>query len=280
MRKSTIAGSWYPGSKEKLKELVSRLLAEAQLPALTGRTAGLISPHAGIQFSGSAAAFGFKALQGQKVRRVILMGPSHYTYIHGIAVSGVSAYETPLGKVPVDRTICDGLAEMSLFQGPAHAELPEHSLEMQLPFLQVVLGEFDLVPLVVGELERTDYDTAAAALKQYCTTETVVVASSDFTHYGPRFGYTPFHGKVKENLAKLDGDAIKKITARDTDGFLNYIEQTGATICGSRPIGILLKLLPPEALATKLTYYTSGDLLQDFTDSVSYASVVFTIPSA
>ena len=280
MRKSTIAGSWYPGTKEKLAQLVSELLAEAQLPPLAGRPVGLISPHAGIQFSGKAAACGFKALQGLKVRRVILMGPSHYTYMRGIAVSGVDAYETPLGKVPVDRTICDSLVAAPLFQCPAHAELPEHSLEMQLPFLQMVLGDFDLVPLVVGELERSDYDSAATAIKQHIDKETVVVASSDFIHYGPRFGYTPFHDKVKENLEKLDGDAIKKITARDLDGFLRYIEQTGATICGSRPIGILLNMLPPEARATKLAYYTSGDLLQDFTDSVSYAAVVFTVPAA
>ena len=206
------------------------------------------------------------------------MGPSHYTCMHGMTVSGVDAYETPLGKVRVDRKICDALSRQPLFQGPVQAEMPEHSLEMQLPFLQVVLGEFDLVPLVVGELGRHDYAVAAAELRKYVNEETVVVASSDFTHYGPRFGYVPFSDKLKQNLAKLDGDAIKKIIARDASGFLRYVDETGATICGSRPIGVMLQMLPSEARGTKLMYYTSGDLLKDYTDSVSYASIIFTVP--
>ncbi len=277
MRKSPIAGSWYPGNSAELTKLVTELLDDAQLPELKGRPYGLISPHAGIQFSGSAAACAYKALQGLTVKRVILMGPSHYTCMYGMAVSGVDAYETPLGKVRVDRKICDALARQPLFQGPVQAEMPEHSLEMQLPFLQIVLGEFELVPLVVGELGRHDYAVAAAELKKYVNEETVVVVSSDFTHYGPRFGYVPFSDKLKQNLAKLDGDAIKKIIARDASGFLRYVDETGATICGSRPIGVLLQMLPSEARGTKLIYYTSGDLLKDYTDSVSYASIIFTV---
>ena len=278
MRKSPIAGSWYPGNSAELTKLVTELLDDAQLPELKGRPYGLISPHAGIQFSGSAAACAYKALQGLTVKRVILMGPSHYTCMYGMAVSGVDAYETPLGKVRVDRKICDALARQPLFQGPVQAEMPEHSLEMQLPFLQIVLGEFELVPLVVGELGRHDYAVAAAELKKYVNEETVVVVSSDFTHYGPRFGYVPFSDKLKQNLAKLDGDAIKKIIARDASGFLRYVDETGATICGSRPIGVLLQMLPSEARGTKLIYYTSGDLLKDYADSVSYASIIFTVP--
>ena len=185
------------------------------------------------------------------VKRVILMGPSHYTCMHGMAVSGVDAYETPLGKVRVDQKICQALARQPLFQGPVQAEMPEHSLEMQLPFLQVVLGEFDLVPLVVGELGRHDYAVAAVELRKYVNEETVIVASSDFTHYGPRFGYVPFPDKLKQNLAKLDGDAIKKIIARDPSGFLRYVDETGATICGSRPIGVLLQMLPAGSQRNK-----------------------------
>jgi len=279
MRKSPIAGSWYPGSPEKLRALVNRLLDSAALPSLAGRPCGVISPHAGIQYSGQAAAYGFKALRGSGIRRVILLGPSHYTYMRGIAPSGVDSYETPLGTVPVDRSICDALRRHSLFQGPHHAEMPEHSLEMQLPFLQTVLGDFTLVPLVVGELSGNDYEEAARVLRPYLDRETVVVASSDFTHYGGRFGYVPFRDNVKQNLERLDGGAIKKIIARDFSGFMNYLDETGATICGARPIGILLKLLPGTASGTLLNYYTSGDLLQDFTDSVSYASIIFTVPA-
>jgi len=280
MRKSPIAGTWYPGTKEKLQSMVNELLENAALPTITGKPFGIISPHAGMQYSGQAAAYGFKALRGAGITRVILLGPSHYTYLHGIATSGVDGYQTPLGVVPVDRTISDALQRHKLFQGPRTAEMPEHSLEMQLPFLQVVLEYFTLVPLVVGELSGSDYDEAAAALRPYLDSTTIVVASSDFTHYGRRFGYVPFQSDVKKNLEKLDGDAIKKIIARDSEGFLQYLDATGATICGARPISLLLKLLPPQATGTLLKYYTSGDLIGDFTDSVSYASILFTVPAA
>ena len=280
MRKSPIAGSWYPGTEERLRAMVSTLLDKATLPALAGRPLGIISPHAGMQYSGQAAAYGFKALRGSGIKRVILLGPSHYTYLHGIATSGVDGYETPLGTVLVDRSICDALRQHKLFQGPQHAEMPEHSLEMQLPFLQTVLTEFKLVPLVVGELREDEYEKAANALRPYIDQTTLVVASSDFTHYGGRFGYVPFRDKVKQNLERLDGEAIKKIIARDFNGFMKYLDETGATICGPTPIGILHKLLPDNASGTLLNYYTSGDLLQDFTDSVSYASIIFTVPVA
>jgi hypothetical protein len=276
VRKSPIAGSWYPGDKEKLKDLVQELLNKAKLPELKGRPIGIISPHAGIQFSGQGAGYAFKALQGKKIKRVILMGPSHYTFFKGLATSGVDFYETPLGKIKVDRNISDALYKLPVFNGPRNAELQEHSLEMQLPFLQVVLEDFAIVPLVVGDISQRDYEEAAKALEKYLDDSTVVVASSDFTHYGGRFGYVPFRDNIKENLKKLDGGAIDKIIAKDFDGFLKYVDETGATICGARPIGIIMKMLPTSAKGTLLNYYTSGDLLGDYTDTVSYASIVFT----
>ncbi len=276
VRKSPIAGSWYPAGKAELQARVDELLGKARLPRLKGRPFGLISPHAGIQYSGQAAAYGFKALQGLNIKRVILLGPSHRYPYQGLATSGVDFYETPLGKIKVDREISDALYNLPAFKGPRHAELPEHSLEMEIPFLQKVLGDFMLVPLVVGEMSRNDYEEAAEALKKHIDDSTLVVASSDFTHYGGRFGYVPFKDNIKENLKKLDGGAIDKITARDFDGFQKYLSQTGATICGARPIGILMKMLPADCRGTLLNYYTSGDLLGDYTDAVSYASIIFT----
>ncbi len=277
VRKSPIAGSWYPGDKEKLRDLVQELLKKAKLPELKGRPFGVVSPHAGIQYSGQGAAYGFKAFQGKKIKRVILLGPSHYTFFRGLATSGVDFYETPLGKIKVDRKISDELYKLPAFQGPRNAELPEHSLEMEIPFLQVVLEGFDLVPLVVGDMSGKDYEEASAALSKYLDDSTVVVASSDFTHYGGRFGYVPFRDNIKENLKKLDGGAIDKIIAKDFNGYLKYIDETGATICGARPIGVLMKMLPSSAKGTLMNYYTSGDLLGDYTDSVSYASILFTV---
>jgi MEMO1 family protein len=276
VRKSPIAGTWYPGDKQNLVRQVEDYFTQARPPAIKGRIVALISPHAGIQYSGQAAACGYKLLRGRKISRVIVLGPSHYTGFRGIGTSAEDFYETPIGRIKVDRTVSDALYKNPLFKGPRTAELQEHSLEMQLPFLQVALGEFTLVPLVVGELSAKDYADAAQALAPYLDNTTIVVASSDFTHYGFRFGYLPFKDHPRENLKKLDGGAIDKILAKDFKGFLSYVDETGATICGSRPIGVVLKMLPPAARGTLLNYYTSGDLTGDFDSSVSYASIVFT----
>ncbi len=277
VRKSPIAGSWYPGDEQSLRTMIHDLLGKAPVSDVKGRPFGVIAPHAGIQFSGQAAAAAFKTLKGDHISRVVLLGPSHYTHFSGIATSGVSYYETPLGNVPIERSICDALSEHGLFQGPRQAEMPEHSLEMEIPFLQVVLKEFALVPLVVGDLAKDEYAEAARLLKPYIDEKTIVVVSSDFTHYGPRFGYVPFRDNIKENLENLDKKAIDKILAKDLDGFLNYLAETHATICGARPIGLLIALVPPQAHGVLLDYYTSGDLLNDYADSVSYASLLFTV---
>ena len=278
VRKSPIAGSWYPGEKKQLQRQIEEYLAKAKPPAIEGRICALISPHAGMVYSGQAAASGYKLLKGQKIKRVIVLGPSHYSGFKGLSTSAEEYYETPLGKIKVDKETSEALYKIPLFQGPRNAELQEHSLEMQLPFLQVVIGDFLLVPLVVGELSVNDYAEAARVLSPYLDDNTIVVASSDFTHYGYRFGYLPFKENPRDNLKKLDGGAIKKIIAKDFQGFITYVDETGATICGTRPIGIILKMLPTKAQGTQLDYYTSGDLTGDFSSSVSYASIAFAIP--
>lgn len=280
MRISRIAGSWYPGERDELRGLVTRLIEQADVPELPARPFAVIAPHAGIQFSGAAAACAYRPLQGAGMSRVLLLGPSHVAPLRGIATSGVSVYQTPLGTVPVDRAVTEELSGHPLFQAPRSAEQSEHSLEMQLPFLQCVLGEFSIVPLIVGEMRAPDYVAAAAALQPYLDGSTVVAVSSDFTHYGPRFGYMPFQSDVRRNLRELDGGAIDLISAGDCNGFLDYLDRTGATICGARPIGVLLRLLPEGARGILLSYYTSGDLLGDYRDTVSYAAIAFTRPAA
>lgn len=275
MRTSTIAGSWYPSGRQELSTLVESLLEQARVPDMRGRLFGLIAPHAGIQFSGSAAAVAYKPLRGRNIDRVLLIGPSHYSGFHGVALSGVDAYETPLGRITVDRACADTLSGHALFKGPHEAELPEHSLEMHLPFLQSVLPHCMIVPLVAGRMSPSECARAAGALAPLADGRTIVAASSDFTHYGSRFGYLPFTDNVRDNLRSLDTGAIDPILSRDAAAFLDYVAGTGATICGATPIAVLLHMLPPSARGTLLSYYTSGDITGDFTDTVSYASIVF-----
>jgi len=276
MRTSTIAGSWYPGDQRTLSALVENLLQQADVSEeLQGRVFGIIAPHAGIQFSGEAAACAYRLLRGCDVTRVILIGPSHYHGFRGLAVSGADAYETPLGSIQVDRAGADALSRHALFCGPHEAELPEHSLEMHLPFLQTVAPECKLLPIVTGHLTSEQCAQAAREISGLLDSSTIVAASSDFTHYGRRFGYVPFNDSVRDNLRALDGGAIDHILAKDCEAFLSYVAETGATICGATPIALLLNMLQPSCQGSLLSYYTSGDILGDYTDTVSYASIVF-----
>jgi AmmeMemoRadiSam system protein B len=276
MRKSPLAGSWYPKTSGEIKGLVNKFLDNAELPDIKGRPVGMISPHAGIQFSGQAASYGYKAVKGLGIGRVIIMGPSHYVPFRGVAVSEEDMYVTPMGKIEVDKKITDDLYDQPLFKGPRNAEIQEHSLEMQLPFLQVVLDAFKIVPLVVGDVSGSEYNDIAQDIKRYADENTLIIASSDFTHYGGRFGYVPFQRDIKKNIENLDLGAIERIIEGDFNGYLKYLDKTGATICGARPIGILMKIFERDADSVLLNYTTSGEILDNFTDSVSYASILFT----
>jgi AmmeMemoRadiSam system protein B len=279
VRHAILAGSWYPGTKEELSRTVASYIKHAQPQTPQGRLYALISPHAGYRFSGQAAGFGYKLLQGNdNIRRVIILAPSHHLGFRGLSVLDVDSYETPLGLVEVDQEAGVLLREHPMIDSIPSAHSREHSLEIQLPFLQETLKKFKLVPVVVGQLSGNDYEILADALRPLIDENTLVIASSDFTHFGASFGYMPFKSDIKENLAKLDGKAVDNIISKNFEGFRKYLSQTGATICGKDGISILLKLLPPQAEGTKLVYYTSGDVTGDFTSSVSYASIAFTVP--
>ena len=257
---------------------MKKYLDQAQVPENKKKIAALISPHAGYQFSGKAASCGFATLRGKNFDRIIIIGPSHHAWFQGICVSSFDFYETPLGRVPVAKRVGEELSRQKLFLFDSKAEAQEHSLEMQIPFLQVVLKNFTIIPLMVGELEENDFVEAAKFLRPYITDKTLVVVSSDFTHYGERFGYLPFTEDIKNNLKKLDIGAVDLILKKDFTGYQEYLQKTGATICGRAAIGILLQLLPPEAQGALLSYYTSGDVLNDYSSTVSYVSIIFKKP--
>ena len=280
VRKAAVAGMFYESNPRRLKEEIQAYLKDAKPKKVEGEVISLISPHAGYRASGQAAAFGYKLLAEGKPKRAIVLAPTHRVGFRGVSIADVGSYETPLGLVKLDREACDGLLKGSLFTSIAEVHRSEHSLEVQLPFLQVVLGDdFHLIPLVVGQLKYADYQEIAKALKNILKRGDVVIASSDFTHQGPRFGYVPYRTDVKGNIRKLDMGAVDLILKKDTQKFIDYVEDTGATICGRCPIGILLELLPGEASGTLLTYYTSGDITGDERDTVSYVSLAFGSPT-
>jgi AmmeMemoRadiSam system protein B len=276
IRPPALAGSWYDSDAETLRRRVTDFLNNAKIAPLPDAF-GFVVPHAGHRYSGQCAAYAYKAVSGRSFNRVILLGTNHQPYrFKGVAVTTMTHYQTPLGLIAVDTAACRKLLDKSgLFVTALDAEASEHSLEIQLPFLQVTLKEFKLVPLMVDGLSANDYITASETIKEIIDDQTLILASSDFTHYGQGFGYIPFKDNIKENLRKLDDGAIKEILSISPQGFLKYLADTEITICGYGPITLLLNLVPPGTTTTLLNYYTSGDLTGDFTHSVSYAAIGF-----
>ena len=273
VRRPAIAGSWYPGEPAALERALDGYLSKAAEPAEPAPIA-LVAPHAGYRYSGPTAAYAYKTLGKRAYRRVYLIGPAHRAQVDGISLPDHAFYETPLGRVPIDRAVADKLLASPLFSSHPEAHRREHCLEIQLPFLQHVLPKpFAIVPMLVGHLSRAEVDQAAAELRALVGADDLVVASSDFTHYGSNFGYVPFQSEVPAELEKLAMTAYASIERRDVDGLFAHKQKTGDTICGFLPIAVVLAMLPDDASATLLRYDTSGRITGDYHSSVSYLSI-------
>jgi AmmeMemoRadiSam system protein B len=267
-----LAGRWYPAQPEALRREVRRCLAGAEPP--DGPVCAVLLPHAGYAWSGPTAGQALGGLDAKRYRRVVVIGPSHQVYMPGFSsLPRTAEYETPLGRVPLDRARIEALlAEEGLFRTVEQAHREEHSVQIQLPLLQEVLGDFELVPVVTGDLTVEQTARTARCLAARLDAETLVVASSDFTHYGAGFNYRPFDEAIEENLEKLDLGAWAFAEQQDAEGFLQYVQRTGATVCGRIPIAVLLSMLNPGMRLRRTAYTTSGRLTGDFSHTVSYLS--------
>jgi MEMO1 family protein len=273
--KSGIAGTWYPADANQLKKQIDQLFQEAKSNPKNDIIA-IILPHAGYQYSGQTAATAIKSIN-RKFKRIIVIGPSHqFPLGDNLAVCGATHFETPLGQIAIDTDFVNNLIKSKLFQDMPVVLQYEHSVQIELPLLQEKLGDFKLVPIVAGQCSLDTIEKAASILKGLIDEDTLVVASSDFTHYGADYGYVPFRENIPEKLKELDMGAYKYIEALDARGFIGYRQRTGATICGYIPISILLSMLDKNTKVSPLKYETSGHLGGDYTRSVSYLAIAFT----
>lgn len=285
MRRAAYAGLFYPRTSIALRKAIEDCftgrLGPGALPAKprvsTPPVKGIISPHAGYAYSGMAAAWSYKAIAETRTPDLfVLIGPNHRTNESGISVE---TFETPLGLVRTDQEFARALIKKGNIRINEGIHIHEHSLEVQLPFLQFALSskaeKIKILPLLVSD--DLDLERAAQDLKQTITElkkEALFIVSSDFTHYGHAYGYLPFTEDIKENISKLDRDAISFILRGDAQGFENYVRTTRASICGYLAISLFLRALIFNKAKLE-QYYTSGDVTGDYTNSVSYASIVF-----
>lgn len=268
IRKSVIAGSWYPGEPAVLTKDIKAYLKKVPGNGLSGRVVGLISPHAGYLYSGQIAAYGYRLIEGQRFDSVIVIGPSHRSLFRGASVYTSGGYETPLGIVPVD----SGLAERIVHNGGninyfPQAHQQEHSIEIQLPFLQVVLGSFSFVPIVMGDQDRGACEELAGAIVKAAKGKKIlVVGSSDLSH---------FHSY--DRAVKLDSRVVDLVQKMDADGLLRELENGSCEACGGGPM-VVTMLVAKKLGVTRsrvLKYANSGDVTGDKGRVVGYLSAAF-----
>ena len=239
---------------------------------------GAICPHAGYTFSGPCQAFSYKEIAESKIPDLyILFGLSHSGFQSSISTE---LWETPLGKIKTDNSFGERLSHLAHLPIDEVAHQNEHSIEVQLPFLQFINKnqDFKILPIIVGpDIKIEETISSIKTLLDKTKKTAIFISSSDFTHYGINYDYLPFSENIKENMYNLDKKAIDHIKKLDSESFLDYTEKTQATICGKYPIAALIKtakLLKAKRAELK-KYYTSGDILNDYKNAVGYASIIF-----
>ena len=279
IRRSAIAGSWYSADKTTLAKEIKSYLAQAKNISENRKVEAIIVPHAGYVYSGKCAAWSYKQLEGKNIKRVFILAPSHYAAFRGVSIADVDAYETPLGIVHLDKKTVSDLQKNPLIGNITQAHTREHSLEIQLPFLQTVLDDFEIIPMIVGDITPSDAEKVGKLIAEKVGSNDLIVASGDFTHYGAAFGYMPFRSNISENITQLDMGFLDLILAKSTEGIFDYVEKTKITCCGKWAFAILTASLPKDSIGEKLCHYKSGDMENDYRHSVSYVAAEFYISS-
>lgn len=280
VRPAAVAGAFYERLPFALDAQVEKLLLSVDRPAVTGTLVAAVVPHAGYVFSGRCAAGAYTLIASGAFDRVVILAPSHHAAFNGVSLPGpeLTAYATPLGDVPIDRAFCDQLRGKDGFVSVPGADVQEHAVEVHLPFLQKTARTFKLVPLICGRVDPQRIEAVAVALAGGLGSRTLLLASSDFTHYGPNYGFVPFSAGVPERLHGWLHTAAGRIAALDGQGFLQHCRETHDTICGEVPIRILLAALRRGGQPVSgrvLSTATSGEVTGDYANSVSYATIGF-----
>jgi AmmeMemoRadiSam system protein B len=266
VRPSILAGTWYPGNPDELSKAVQGYLSRVKMTSLDGTLKALIVPHAGYVYSGPVAAHAYRLLQKTPFRRVILVGPSHRVGFAGVSVNLQSGYETPLGIVPVDQKLAKKILNASPnIRWLRKVHSGEHSLEIQLPFLQTVLQNFTIVPLIMGQQDPDTCSNLSKAIAQVLADaeDTLLIASSDLSH---------FH---TYNQAKaLDQIFIDHVRMFDPQGLSKDLLLGKCEACGGGPV-ITILLAARDLGVDKtsiLNYANSGDVTGNHRSVVGYLS--------
>ena len=246
IREPAVAGQFYPGDKKTLANTIDDFFANAAAQKITGKIIGIVVPHAGYPYSGPTATYGYQTITGKNIETVIMIGPTHHVFFEGIAAYGEGAWKTPLGIVPIDET----LAQSIIKQNPIIHNLPEvhnqeHSLEVQLPFLQKSLtSNFKIVPIMLLEPTYDECEMLAKAIANTVKEKNVLLlASSDL-----------YHGYSYTECNKTDSITLSYLKNFDPKGFYQALKQDKAQACGGYPIVVVM-------IASKLLGASQSEVL-------------------
>ncbi len=269
-RSPAVAGQFYPNDGQKLEEMVRGFLdnaKEVEIPY--GKLQAIVVPHAGLIYSGQVAAYAYSLLRNKRVETVIMVGPSHYVRLPGASVYAKGEFETPLGNVPVDSELAQAIIKQDreLFSFNPRDQAREHSLEVQLPFLQVVLPDCSIVPIMMGPQDSATVRRVADAITkvlQESDKRVLLLASTDWSHHHPR-----------AEARRLDEEGIATITMLNPAKLLYKLRYKKTEACGGGPVAAVLMtaLKLGTDWAKVVRYGDSGDVSGDISAVVGYASI-------
>ena len=267
IRHCAVCGMFYPSHPETIKKEVTAMLQQLQRVQAPGTVRGMISPHAGYMYSGFTAAHGFACLQGPRYATVIIVSPSHREYFDGISVYAGEGYSTPLGVVMINKELRENLLKQSshiTISELGHGD--EHAIEVQLPFLQLVLPEFTFLPIVLGDQKREYCFELGDALASVLQGEDyLLIASTDLSHY---------HSSERAN--QLDNVFIEAVRKFDYEELMSDLETGKTEACGGGPtVSVMFAL---SRLGVKnmnvLHHCNSGDVTGENSRVVGYLSAI------
>ncbi|MEW6509377.1 MAG: AmmeMemoRadiSam system protein B [Bacteroidota bacterium] len=266
VRRCAVCGTFYPAGQTELTATIDRLIADIP-PSGPERIRGIIAPHAGYIYSGPTAASAYGRLRGSAYDAVVIVSPSHREYFDGVSVFDGDAYQTPLGVVDVNGELrrrlleeCQDVVASSAGHGT------EHAVEVHLPFLQRVLGEFSFLPLVIGhQTPETCFTLGEAIARMAAEKNLLLVASTDLSHFYPA-----------ETALRLDAIVIEDVRAFDARGLMLHLEEGKAEACGGGPVVAVMTALRRlgSSRMDVLQYATSGDVTGDYGSVVGYLGAV------
>jgi AmmeMemoRadiSam system protein B len=271
--------------KKQLSDWLDAARDEVQGLVREKNVTGIIAPHAGYYYSGATAAYAYAGIKPSNFKRVFILGPSHAWHLTTCALPEATEYETPFGNLKVDEQVVKDLRDTGLFlKFEMSRDEREHSLEMHMPYIAHVMAgqDFTIVPILVGSTDAKAEKKFGELLASYVNdTSNLFVVSSDFCHWGERFGYQPHdNGEViHKTISDLDHEGMELIEKLQTENFQEYLQRTQNTICGRHPIAVFMNALNTSTRTQELKfirYAQSSQVTKVNDSSVSYASAIVT----